>query len=285
MASMLDPPPGAIWLTPELLREFFEVSHVRTAPNMRFHAMYQTLCSTFDEGGGASFRAHVTEPTLAFIREEREEGGDGAVSGEGGGDQREQDEQDVDEYMKSEYICFGLPKGVVDLGVEDSVMTKWENSRAQYKAMLDKEEARVEARREAAKAARAARTPTGGLKRKRRSYGGLSKMKRKQDKDSDKNIGKGDSEEEEESGGEGVEEEEKEVFVKFVPNKWTPPDSLNLKEGTLLVRNVKGGTQRVVGVIRGGKAMCSNCEMHWGHVRWASCSKATFNHAKYTKLE
>ena len=58
---------------------------MRTAPNMRFHAMYQTLCSTFDEGGGASFRAHVTEPTLAFIREEREEGGDGAVGGEGGG--------------------------------------------------------------------------------------------------------------------------------------------------------------------------------------------------------
>ena len=50
------------------------------------------------------------KPTLAFIREERGEGGDGAASGEEGEDQRERDEQDVDEYMKSEYICYGLPR-------------------------------------------------------------------------------------------------------------------------------------------------------------------------------
>ena len=130
--------------------------------------------------------------------------------------------------------------------------------------MLEKEEARVKE----AKAARAAMTPTGGwLKGKRQSYGGWLKRKRQQDKDSDEDGGKGE-----------------EVFVKFVPNKWTPPESLNLKGGTLLVGKAKGGTQRVLGVIRGGKAMCSNCEMHWGHLRWASCAKATFNHAKYTKI-
>ena len=221
------------------------------------------------------------KPTLAFLREERGEGGDGAASGEEGEDQRERDEQDVDEYMKSEYISYGLPKGVEDLGVEDSVKKKWDNPRAQYATMLEKEEARVKE----AKAARAAMTPTGGwLKGKRQSYGGWLKRKRQQDKDSDKDGGKGDSEDEEDDDGEDGEEEEKEVFVKFVPNKWTPPESLNLKGGTLLVGKAKGGTQRVLGVIRGGKAMCSNCEMHWGHFRWASCAKAIFNHAKYTKL-
>jgi hypothetical protein len=473
--------------------------HRRTPLNLRFHAFYESLCGTFVEGGSVSFRAHVFEPTLAFIREERAEVGEGAAIVE-----EEQAEQDVDEYMKREYVCFGLPKGVVNLGVEDSVKEKWDNARARY--ATKKEETRVEAT-----AASAVRTGTeeGAVKK-----GGLLKRKRQQDRDIDtggetgssevdkieggegwsrsgdggeggggggagggagagdggeggdgdeardgggdrgggedgfegkdggrdkgweenedeeevfvefvtnkwtppesltpkeetllignskggtndpdddaKGGGKGSSEdkkqekdeggdeggeggdesrdeggdeggddggdeggdkgreeneeevfvefetskcfppeslalkegtllvgkaeggtndpddddqggendgsedenkEEDEGGDEGGagggdkdgEEEEKEVFVKFVPTKWTPPESLNLKEGTLLVGKVKGGAQRVLGIVRGGKAMCSKCEMHWGHFRWASCAKSIFNHTKFTK--
>ena len=126
LASMLDPPPGVVWLTPELLQEFIEVAHVRTAPNMRFHAMYKTLCGTFDEDGSVSFRAHVMEPTVTFIHQERGEDGYYKDSAEEEEEQRQQDEQDVNDYMMSEYIFYGLPKGVEDLGVEDSVKNKWD---------------------------------------------------------------------------------------------------------------------------------------------------------------
>ena len=79
--------------------------------------------------------------------------------------------------------------------------------------------------------------------------------------------------------------DEEEIFVKFLNlPKWTPPEPLNLREGTLLVGKVRGNTRRILGIVRGGKATCSNCQGRWAHVRWASCAKPPFNHAKYTKL-
>ena len=234
-----------------------------------------------------SFHAHLKEPIAGVIRKERGEE-DGNIESEAKMlRQREPDGQGVDEHMNREYVGFRLPEGVSNLGADDSLRKKWDNERPQYEAVLGK---RIEPM-EKTKASGMVRTRDhageGGRTVKK---GGCLKRKREQDG----NFNMGDEEgvgndlgECGEVGGDEREEEKdnEEIFVKFVNSKWTPPKSMNLKEGTLLVGKVKAGTRRILGTVKGGMAICTKCEMPWGHVRWACCAKPIFNHAKYTSSE
>ena len=162
-----------------------------------------------------SFHAHLKEPIVGVIRKERGEE-DGNIESEAKRlRQRKPDGQGVDEHMNREYVGFRLPKGVANLGADDSLRKKWDNERPLQLQEKDNEE----------------------------------------------------------------------IFVKFVNSKWTPPKSMNLKEGTLLVGKVKAGTRRILGTVKGGIAICTKCEMPWGNVRWACCAKPIFNHAKYISSE